>query len=448
MFHIGQQIGIYTLIKRVGRGGFGEVWLAERRAKFVTTQVAVKLPLDEQVDHAAIEQEAQLWAQASGHPNVMPIIEANDYDGQIVIVSEYAPDGSLEQLLKNNGGALPIKRAVELVVGILNGLEFLHSRKIIHRDLKPANILLQGDTPRLMDFGISRAMRTTSVSANIAGTPKYMAPEAFDGKRDVRTDVWSVGVLLYQMLAGRLPFPQEHYGELIGAIVTKGPAPLPEAVPASLRHIVAKALSKNPVDRYASAREMRDKLDGKSEEQSTLTVVRAVPPPVAPNGRNPLYVAAPVVVLLLFIITGGVYWLGNRAPITAINVNANSVTAMPASTPSPAVSPSTATGNKVSVNRIAATPAPAASPAASTSAATIDKVGVAECDDYLAKIESCVNSKTPKAARAQFKKNMEQTRASWRSLAANPQTRGTLAAACKTATEQARETYKAYGCKF
>src|SRR5689334_316706 len=133
MFRAGQQFGFYTLIQQLGRGGFGEVWLAERRTKFLTTQVAVKLPLDEQVDHAAIEQEAQLWARASGHANVLPIIEANEYDGQILIVSEYAVDGSLEGLLRGNGGALPVKQAVEMTIGILKGLEFLHSRKIIHR---------------------------------------------------------------------------------------------------------------------------------------------------------------------------------------------------------------------------------------------------------------------------------------------------------------------------
>ncbi len=98
MFNSGKQIGSYTLIKRLGRGGFGEVWLAERKSKFVTTKVAVKLPLEEQVDTEAIKSEAVLWEQASGHPNVLPIIDADEYDGQVVIVSEYAPDGSLDDL--------------------------------------------------------------------------------------------------------------------------------------------------------------------------------------------------------------------------------------------------------------------------------------------------------------------------------------------------------------
>src|SRR5688500_16790869 len=175
MFRPEQQIGNYFLIKRLGRGGFGEVWLAERRTKFVTTKVAVKLPLDEQVNHEVIAQEAKLWEQASGHPNVLPIIDADEYDGQVVIVSEYAPDGSLEDRLKERGGSFGVKEAVDLTVQVLSGLEFLHARGIIHRDVKPANILLQGDTARLADFGISRALRATasSQSTNVSGTFSY-----------------------------------------------------------------------------------------------------------------------------------------------------------------------------------------------------------------------------------------------------------------------------------
>ncbi len=261
MFRETDQIGPYILIRKLGRGGFGEVWLAERRTKFVTTKVAVKLPLDEQIDHETIKQEATLWEQASGHPNILPIIDADEYDGQVVIVSEFAPDGSLDEWLKKHG-KMPVEQAIETTIKILDGLEFLHSRNIIHRDLKPANILLQGNTPRLADFGISRALRTTasSQSSNVSGTFAYMSPEGFDGKRSVQTDVWSVGVNLYQFLTGELPFQQKEPSALIAAIMMREPEPLPDNISLNLKNVVAKALARLPESRYASASEMREDL--------------------------------------------------------------------------------------------------------------------------------------------------------------------------------------------
>lgn len=261
MFNTGQQIGPYKLIKLLGRGGFGEVWLAERRTELLTTKVAVKLPVRNSIDLETVKQEAVLWGHASGHPNILPIIEANIYNGQILFVSEYAPDGSLADLLKQSGKLSP-EKSVEIMSGILSGLEFLHTRKIIHRDLKPANVLLQGNTPRLADFGISRALRTTQASSTqtIAGTFEFMAPEAFDGKRNVQTDIWSAGVTLYKLLTNRLPFPQSDPTALIGAILTSEPEPLPDSIPANLRNVVLRALSKNPFERYDSASRMRETL--------------------------------------------------------------------------------------------------------------------------------------------------------------------------------------------
>jgi len=259
MFYEGRQIGSYTLLRKLGKGGFGEVWLAEKRSQFVTKRVAVKLPLDEQVNFDAIRQEAELWEQASGHPNVLPIIDADVFDGQVVIVSEYADGGSLADRIKREG-KLSLQKAVEITIGILNGLEFLHSRKIIHRDIKPQNILLQGDTPRLADFGISRAMNTTIVSSTIIGTDAYMSPESFDGKRNVQTDIWSVGVVLYALLADKLPFPQEHPSERMFAILTKEFEFLPTEIPQDLQRIVAKALAKQPENRYQTTSEMRNEL--------------------------------------------------------------------------------------------------------------------------------------------------------------------------------------------
>ncbi|MBK9215756.1 MAG: serine/threonine protein kinase [Chloracidobacterium sp.] len=259
MFREGQQIGPYALVSKLGKGGFGEVWLAEKKSQFLTKRVAVKLPHDEQVNFDAISREAMLWEEASGHPNVLPIIDADVYDGQVVMVSEYADGGSLADKLKG-GKSIPIAKSVEITLGILHGLEYLHRKRIIHRDIKPENILIQGDTPRLADFGISRAMQTTGVSSTIIGTYAYMSPEAFDGKRTVQTDIWSVGVVLYQLLTGKLPFPQEHPSERMFAVMTKDFAPLPRNIPGNIVRIVNKALQKLPENRYASAISMADEL--------------------------------------------------------------------------------------------------------------------------------------------------------------------------------------------
>lgn len=253
-----RQLGPYTLVSKIGIGGFGVVWLAEKRTAIATTQFALKLPRDEDIDLEAFKQEAAIWLQASGHPNVLPLIDADIYNDQVVIVSEYVPDGSLAGWLKQHGGkSTSPDVAVELMDGVLAGLTHLHQRRIIHRDLKPENILLQRETPRLADFGIARLLKSTSQSAHVSGTLAYMAPEAFDGKRNEQTDVWSVGVIFYQMLAGHLPYDQPDMVSFIGAIMRHDPQPLPESVPEVLRQIVMKALQRDPDNRYASATEMR-----------------------------------------------------------------------------------------------------------------------------------------------------------------------------------------------
>jgi serine/threonine protein kinase len=259
MFQSGQQIGKYTLVKHLGRGSFGDVWMALRRAKFVTTRVALKLPVREIIDTEDIKHEAILWEKASGHPNVLPIIEADEYDDQIVIVSEFAPDGSLEDLLEKEG-AMPVKQAVEMATGIARGLKFLHSRRIIHRDIKPANILLQGDTPRLTDFGLSRLWLGNSMSAEVSGTPFYMAPEAFNRKRNEQTDVWSFGVVLYEMLTGKMPFAGTDVAELYASVLNEQPRALPDEIPGFVQKIVDKALAKSPETRYQNVSEMLEDL--------------------------------------------------------------------------------------------------------------------------------------------------------------------------------------------
>jgi serine/threonine protein kinase len=358
----GDKIGPYTLINKLGSGAFGSVWLAEKRTSITTTRVALKTPLDSDVDLETIKQEADLWVQVSGHPNVLPIIEADVYDGQVVIVSEYAPGGTLgDRLSQLQGKMMPVDVAGEMILSVLAGLEHLHQKNVIHRDLKPANILLQGDIPRLADFGISRILKSTRQSNNIAGTPVYMAPEAFYGKRSVQTDIWSVGVIFYELLSGHLPYPQSDIGSLVVAILNNNPPPLPTSVPPVIQEVVTNALQKDPAMRYKSAAEMRRALRnamqivqrGKRIPGRSTEVIPDLPPPAPPaapsqehvkHGIAPHYVYSGTALIIVLMVGGMIALFMFRQsgnPINTVPGFQVTGTATPASsTPPPILPPS------------------------------------------------------------------------------------------------------------
>ncbi len=310
------RIGPYQLISKLGEGGFGEVWLAHDSSGSSSRAVALKIPLKSEIDLDGLLQEATLWARATGHPNVLEFLAARAFDGQVVLVSEYAPDGSLEDWLERSNGRAPsVAAAVEMTRGILAGLEYLHSRGIIHRDIKPDNVLLLGSTPRLADFGISRVLKSTDKSATFAGTYEYMAPETFNRKRNQQTDLWSVGVMLYGMLSGRLPFEGNDLAEIYGAIRNEEPAPLPAVVPEWLRRVVAKALTKEPERRYQTAAEMRAALRPPTIKEDYVPQPPPQPPPpkrlppppplkkLSPALKWGAGLAAVVIALVTYLIT-------------------------------------------------------------------------------------------------------------------------------------------------
>lgn len=266
MYQTADKIGDYTLVKFLGRGQYGEVWLAEKQLQFSTRRVrhALKFLINNEdgIDLKAAEAEIDTWIEASGHPNVMSVIDMLVHDNRMVIVSEFAEGGSLKSRLQNRGGRTETEaEALEFLRGILLGIEHLHSRNVIHRDLKPDNILLQGDFPRITDFGISRIVSEGTMSTKAVGSPAYMSPESFDGVKSPQADIWSAGVILYQMLTGDYPFDSETIYGLLTAIQQKEIKPLPETVSSELQQIVYKALEKDQKLRYQTAREMREAVE-------------------------------------------------------------------------------------------------------------------------------------------------------------------------------------------
>ncbi len=254
----GTSIGPYRLDRLLGRGTFGEVWLASRAGALATTMIALKIPIRHPGFLELVRAEAQAWTRASGHPNIVSIFEADILDGQIVIASEFIDGGSLKDLIQSR--PISINEAVSFCIGILTGLEYLHGRQILHRDLKPANVMIQAGIAKLTDFGLAKATDDELSAHVLAGTPAYMAPEAFQGQQSVASDLWSVAIILYELLIGETPFQSDRLIDLIHDICNAQPITLTHEIPTSLKEILRVGLIKDPNARFKSAAQMRARL--------------------------------------------------------------------------------------------------------------------------------------------------------------------------------------------
>ena len=284
MIQAGDNLGPYTLMRALGSGAFGEVWLGERRSSLLTTQIALKLlfVVEDEID--PVRQEATLWLRASGHPNIVPVLDAEVYDGQVVIASEFIAGGTLHDWMQDRGDqARSLENAVAMTSGILAGLDYLHRVGLTHGDLKPENVLLQDGIPRLTDFGLARILKTEAQTENISGTPRYMAPETFSGSFSVGSDLWAAGVILFELLTGFHPFPTQEMMALIVAIQSEEPATLPDAVPERLRTIVTRLLAKVPRDRYISASAVREALQSSFQPLTAVPMAAADAPSLPPH---------------------------------------------------------------------------------------------------------------------------------------------------------------------
>ena len=268
---VGGIVSHYRLLQTLGRGGMGQVWLAEDLA--LPRKVAIKLLAREHdTDEQAVERllrEARAAASVD-HPNVVTIYEAGIHEGQPFLVMQFVEGETLEARLSR--GALPVPETLEMARGIVDALAEVHALGIVHRDLKPANVILTHRGPRILDFGISAVRGSVHLTrtGEIVGTPLTMSPEQFRGETpDQRSHLWALGVILYESLTGVRPFAGDHYAAIAHRVLHEepvSPSSRNPAVQPGLDRVIAGLLAKDPTRRYARAEDVLTDLSGAGSE--------------------------------------------------------------------------------------------------------------------------------------------------------------------------------------
>ena len=315
----GTLVGPYRIEAPLGEGGMGTVYRALDTK--LNRPVAIKFLSDRLADAAArrrFQREAQM-ASSLNHPHILTVFDVGELEGRQYLVTEFVDGGTLQDWAKAHSRTW--RQVVELLTGVGDGLAAAHGANILHRDIKPANILVaRNGYAKLADFGLAKLSekisgdRTSTLTEGptrpgvIVGTIAYMSPEQASGQAlDARTDIFSFGVVLYELLAGRRPFGGRTDLELLQTIIHGAPDPLPVELPQALRGVVEKALEKDPDERYQSMRELVVDLR-RAVRQSAASTPQA---PVAgrPAGtRKPGWLLPVAAAAAVLVVVGAVYW--------------------------------------------------------------------------------------------------------------------------------------------
>src|SRR3972149_6154148 len=259
----GKQIGPYQVVAPLGEGGMAAVYKAYQPAtdRYVALKILPRHFASDPQFIGRFRQEAKVLAKLQ-HPHILPVFDFGEADDYTYIVMPFIESGTLANLMR--GEPLPLAQIRRVVSQVGDALDYAHLRGLIHRDVKPSNILIdERENCMLMDFGLAKIVEGSihlTTSGAIMGTPAYMSPEqGLGGRLDTRTDIYSLGVILYEMAVGRVPYRAETPMAIIIKHIND-PLPLPRTIngnlPEPVERVILKSLTKNPKDRFGTAGEM------------------------------------------------------------------------------------------------------------------------------------------------------------------------------------------------
>ena len=316
---VGKTISHYKILEKLGKGGMGEVYLAEDTE--LDRKIALKFLPPQYDEDAEIKTRFKREAKAAAalnHPNIITIYEVGEFEGKTYIAMEYVEGESLKECLSRQ--ELSLEKSIEIAIEVCKGLSEAHQAGIVHRDIKPDNILINSkEQVKIADFGLAKVKgvsRLTKAESTL-GTVSYMSPEQTRGEDvDQRSDIFSFGAVLYEMITARIPFEGDYEAAITYSILHEEPEPVERFkanVPNGLQTIIDKTLAKTPDERYQHTDEIIVDLKSlKTELKSGKSVASSLKSKSGRRNQIYLYGSLATFLVLLVLIVGKTYFFPNR----------------------------------------------------------------------------------------------------------------------------------------